>query len=85
MGQSRRRGAEEIAAEAVTRVSGIDFKNGDGPDEAHERLRKMAAFISTGESGQLPTEVLAEEISTLAVDVFEMSVSLVLARIQEEA
>ncbi len=55
--------------EAVTDSSGIDFKNGEGPDEAHERLRKMAELISMGESGQLPTEVVVEEVSTLAVDV----------------
>ena len=71
--------------EALTQTSGTDFKNGKGPDEAHDRLRKMAAIISMGESGQRPTEVVVEEVSTLAVDVVQMSVSLVLARIQEEA
>ena len=69
----------------MTNVSGIDFKNGDGPAEAHEQLRKMASPISMGESRQLPTEVVVEEVSTLAVDVVQMLGSLAQPRSQEEA
>jgi ppGpp synthetase/RelA/SpoT-type nucleotidyltranferase len=71
--------------EAVTQISGIDFKNGAGRDEAHEGLRELADFISMGESGQLPTEALREEITSLAAYVLRMSGILVQPGIREEA
>lgn len=68
----------------MTYVSGIDFKNGDGPDEAHELLRRLAGLIPMGESGQLPTDTFVEELTGMADEVVEMSVNLSTPRIQEE-
>ncbi len=75
--------------EDLTHITGIDVKNGDGPDEAHELLRKLAAFLSMSESGQLPAGSLVDDLNMLVHDLNMlvantlMSANLSSPRIQE--
>lgn len=52
--QLRTRGQDGWAkiVERLTTVTGIDLKSGDGPEEAHELLRKLSALFSMQQPGQ---------------------------------
>ena len=51
----------------LTSKTGIDFKNGDGPDEVHEALRTLSALLSMREPGQPYTEDLMDILTRLAL------------------
>lgn len=53
--------------EDLTSKTGIDFKNGDGPDEVHDRLRELSALFATREPGQPYTEALMDSLTRLAL------------------
>lgn len=53
--------------EDLTSKTGIDFKNGDGPDEVHELLRELSELLSQREPGQPFTEALMGVLTRLAM------------------
>ena len=53
--------------EDVTSKTGIDFKNGDGPDEVHDVLRRLSALLSMREPGRPYTEDLMNALTQLAM------------------
>ena len=53
--------------EDLTSKTGIDLKNGDGPDEVHELLRELSAHLSMRQSGQPYTQALMDTLTRLAI------------------
>ena len=53
--------------EDLTSKTGIDFKNGDGPEEVHELLRELSELLSQREPGQPYTEPLMDVLTRLAL------------------
>ena len=53
--------------EDLTSKTGIDFKNGDGPDEVHELLRELSELLSQREPGQPYTQALMGVLTRLAM------------------
>ena len=53
--------------EDLTSKTGIDFKNGDGPDEVHDLLRELSEGLSRREPGQPLTEALKDVLTRLAM------------------
>ena len=53
--------------EDVTSKTGVDFKNGDGPDEVHAQLRRLSTLLSMREPGQPYTEDLMDILTQLAM------------------
>lgn len=53
--------------EDLTSKTGIDFKNGDGPEEVHELLRRLSAALSTRQPGQPYTDDLLDILTRLAM------------------
>ncbi len=53
--------------EDLTSKTGIDFKNGDGPDEVHELLGQLSELLSQREPGQPFTEALMDVLTRLAM------------------
>lgn len=53
--------------EDLTSKTGIDIKNGDGPDEVHDLLRELSGTLSRREPGQLYTEELRDILTRLAM------------------
>ena len=53
--------------EDLTSKTGIDVKNGDGPDEVHELLRKLSELLSQREPGQPYTEALMDILTRLSM------------------
>ena len=53
--------------EHLTNTTGIDFKNGEGPAEAHELLTELATSLSKREPGQPYTEDLMNSLTRLAM------------------
>ena len=52
--------------EDVTGKTGIDFKNGDGPDVVHDVLRRLSVLLSMREPGRPYTEDLMNTLTRLA-------------------
>ncbi len=52
--------------EDLTSKTGIDFKNGDGPDEVHDLLRELSEGLSRREPGQPIAEALGDVLTRLA-------------------
>ncbi|MDE0375376.1 MAG: RelA/SpoT domain-containing protein [bacterium] len=52
--------------ELLTSMTGIDFKNGDGPDKVHELLRELSAVLSMRAPGQPFTEAHMDILTRLA-------------------
>lgn len=53
--------------EDLTSKTGIDFKNGDGPDEVHELLRALSQLLSQREPGQPYSQELMGVLTRLAL------------------
>ena len=53
--------------EDLTSKTGIDFKNGDGPDEVHDLLRELSEGLSRREPGQPHAEALTDILTRLAM------------------
>ena len=53
--------------EDLTSSTGVDVKNGDGPDEVHKLLRELSEGLSKRETGQPYTEALMDIIAQLAM------------------
>ena len=53
--------------EDVTSKTGVDFKNGDGPEEVHGQLRRLSTLLSMREPGQPYTEDLMDILTQLAM------------------
>ena len=53
--------------EDLTSKTGIDFKNGDGPDEVHDLLRRLSELLSQREPGQPYTQALLGVLTRLAL------------------
>ena len=53
--------------EDLTSKTGIDFKNGDGPDEVHELLQELSELLSQREPGQPYTDDLMDVLTRLAM------------------
>lgn len=53
--------------EDLSSKTGIDVKNGDGPDEVHELLRELSEELSTREQHQPPTDALMDILTRLAM------------------
>lgn len=53
--------------EDLTSKTGIDFKNGDGPDAVHEQLRRLSVALSTRQPGQPYTDDLRDTRTRLAM------------------
>ena len=53
--------------EALTSNTGIDFKNGDGPDEVHDLLRRLSELGALRVPGQPPSEALMDVLTRLAM------------------
>ena len=53
--------------EDMTSKTGIDFKNGDGPDEVHDLLRRLSELLSQREPGQPYTEALMDILTRLSM------------------
>ena len=53
--------------EDLTSKTGIDFKNGDGPDEVHELLKELSELLSRREPGQPYTEALMDILTRLSM------------------
>ena len=53
--------------EDLTSKAGIDFKNGDGPEEVHKLLRRLSAALSTRQPGQPYTDDLLDTLTRLAM------------------
>lgn len=51
----------------LTSKTGIDYKNGHGPDMVHELLREFSALLSMREPGQPYTEDLMNALTRLAM------------------
>ncbi len=49
--------------EDLTSMTGIDFKNGHGPDRVHELLRELSALLAPREPGQSYKKDLTELLS----------------------
>ena len=53
--------------EDLTSKTGIDFKNGDGPDEVHELLRELSELLSQREPGQPYMQALLGVLTRMAM------------------
>ena len=53
--------------EDLTSKTGIDFKNGDGPDEVHELLRELSELLSQREPGQPYADALMDILTRLSM------------------
>lgn len=53
--------------EDLTSKTGIDYKNGDGPDEVHQLLRKLSDTLSMREPGQPYSEDVMDTLTRLAM------------------
>ena len=53
--------------EDLTSKTGIDFKNGDGPDEVHDLLRRLSELLSQREPGQPYTDALVDILTSLSM------------------
>lgn len=53
--------------EDLTSKTGIDFKNGDGPDEVHELLQELSELLSQREPGQPYTDALMDVLTRLGM------------------
>lgn len=53
--------------ESLTSNTGIDFKNGDGPDEVHDLLRRLSELGSRRVPGQPPSEAVMDILTRLAM------------------
>ena len=53
--------------EDLTSKTGIDFKNGDGPDAVHELLRELSELLSQRKPGQPYTDALMDVLTRLAM------------------
>ena len=53
--------------EDLTSSTGIDFKNGDGPDDVHGLLTELSEGLSRREPGQPYAEALTDIVDRLAV------------------
>jgi ppGpp synthetase/RelA/SpoT-type nucleotidyltranferase len=51
----------------LTSTTRIDFKNGDGPDNVHELLRRLSEVQAMRESGQPHTQILVDILTPLAM------------------
>jgi len=65
--------------EDLTRMTGVDFKNGDGPPEVHELLKELAVFLSIREPDQLPRDALVKDLTMLASDLVRRRRSVTLS------
>ena len=52
--------------EDLTSKTGIDIKNGDGPDEVHEMLRELSHLLSQREPGQPYSHALMSLVTRLS-------------------
>ncbi len=59
--------------EDLTSKTGVDFKNGDGPDEVHELLRELSEMLSRLEPGQLYTEAHTDALVDILTSLSMMA------------
>ena len=53
--------------EDLTSKTGVDFKNGDGPDEVHELLKQLSELLSRREPGQPYAKALMDILTRLSM------------------
>ena len=59
--------------EDLTSKTGVDFKNGDGPDEVHELLRELSEVLSRLEPGQSYTEAHTDALVDILTSLSMMA------------